>query len=257
MISGDEENPDLQQIPSEMPSEDYPEPEPPREFLNSESPESVLPGEELPSPDGILGDGTSNPLPEQDPDASLEEILASESFPEGVEVLPEPEPVPLPQVPTFQIRLGPISGEAKPLLKKFLEAQTISLSEKVWASPSPVISQLTEFQAIALYQNARALGIFAEAQIVLPHSPIPSEDDLALGDLSAIPDPIPVETHSAPSVNLPRGERDVILCTMDTLPGLSLIENFGIVAAHRTIPRRLFREDDLDRKSTRLNSSHT
>ena len=74
------------------------------------------------------------------------------------------------------------------------------------------------------------------------------EDDLALGDLSAIPDPIPVETHSAPSVNLPRGERDVILCTMDTLPGLSLIENFGIVAAHRTIPRRLFREDDLRQK---------
>jgi uncharacterized protein YbjQ (UPF0145 family) len=81
----------------------------------------------------------------------------------------------------------------------------------------------------------------------MPH-PVPSEEDLALGDLSAIPE-MPVEgSESAPSVTLPKGEKDVLLCTPDHLPGGTVRETFGLVLAHRSIARRLFREDELREK---------
>jgi hypothetical protein len=110
-----------------------------------------------------------------------------------------------------------------------------------------MITQLTEYQAILLLQSARALGVSVQLNVLRP-LPLPSEEDLALGDLSAVAEPIPTALETAPSVSLPKGEKEVLLCTPDHLPGNAVVETLGIVLAHRSIARRLFREDDLKEK---------
>jgi uncharacterized protein YbjQ (UPF0145 family) len=164
-------------------------------------------------------------------------------LPEGLEALPEPA-ADLPQQPTFQLHLHEVPPSSQAALKKALESLGASVPEATWATGSPVVSQLTEFQLVSLLQIARALGISADPSVVLPNA-TPSEEDLALGDLSFIPDPSPTVAESAASVTLPKGEKEVMLCTPDQMPGVSVRESLGIVLAHRSIARRIFREEDL------------
>ncbi len=209
---------------------------------------------DLPAPAGeaapeALPEGMA--LPEEDPTSgtSLDEILSSEVLPEGAHfVLPEADELPLPSAPSFQLYFVSLPEAQRAPLKKILEAQAIAVSEKAWASPAPMISQLTEYQAISLMQSARALGLAVSAMVQRPLSPLPTEEDLALGDLAGVGDAPRPQMEAAPSVALPKGEKEVMLCTPEQMPGVVVQESFGIVLAHRSIARRLFREEDLREK---------
>lgn len=153
-----------------------------------------------------------------------------------------------PPAPTFQLHLRGLTEAQRPAFRKLLEAQGLQLPDK--GAGTPVLSQLTEFQAVLALQAARALGIATDGSVQLPEA-MPSEDELALGDLSAVPDTGGVSTESAPSVALPKGEKDVMLCSPTQIPGIRVVESLGIVLAHRSIARRLFREEDLRDKLDR------
>jgi hypothetical protein len=152
-----------------------------------------------------------------------------------------------PSQPTFQLRLSGLTEEQKNAFRKVLEAQSAAVPPQAWTGASPVVSQLTDFQAIQLLQAARALGISVQPSVHSPSS-VPSEEDLALGELSGVPDQSPAAVESAPSVALPRGEKDVLLCSPSQLPNANVAETFGLVIAHRSIARRMFREDEMKEK---------
>lgn len=200
--------------------------------------------------EGLAGN-LSEALPELEEATSgtaLDEILSTEILPEGADfVLPPDEDLALPTSPTFQLHFVSVPEAARAPLKKAFDANGISLSESASSSPSPVISQLTEYQAIAMLQAARTLGIQVSATVQRP-APVPSEDDLALGELAGIPEAALPLVESAPSVVLPKGEKEVMLCTPDQMPGMQVHETFGVILAHRSIARRLFREEDLREK---------
>lgn len=215
--------------------EPLPEGDEPQEFLASES-ESL--SEEEASPSAPAADEGSVA-------ADVEELLSAEMIPEGLDALPEATAVTaLPQLPTFQLRLRGLSDSTRAAMKKALAAQGAAVPEQAWAAGTPVVSQLSEYQLILLLQTARALGLSAEGSVDLPEQ-MPSEEDLALGDLSSVPDPALVAGESAPSVTLPKGEKEVMLFSPDQVPGGTVRESFGIVLAHRSIARRIFREEDL------------
>ncbi len=154
----------------------------------------------------------------------------------------------LPKAPTFQLffhSAGNLDSNGRATIKKALE--TLGVADTKWASAVPVISQLTEYQLISLLQTARALGLQATAKLQ-PEQQMPSEEDLALGDLSIIPESEFPVLESAPSVTLPKGEKDVLLCTADQLTGGKVLETFGIIIAHRSIARRIFREEEMRKK---------
>jgi hypothetical protein len=182
-----------------------------------------------------------------DPNLSVDELLGEAVLADAaLEAHAAPLPdVPPSQLPTFQLHLRGFNEAQRPALKKLLEAHGLSLPEK--NAGAPVVSQLTEFQAVLLLQGARALGIAADGSVALP-SQTPSEDDIALGDLLSAPEAQTALVESAPSVALPKGEKDVLLCSPTQLPGLKLVESQGIVIAHRSIARRLFREEDMREK---------
>ena len=197
-------------------------------------------GEELPVTEDPSGSGSEL--------LSVDELLEAAVLGEGVPAEAALLEAPASSVPTFQLRLGVISEEQKAGLKKALEAQGVSTTEKTWSSPTPVVSQLSEFQAVHLLQTLRGLGVPASCSVFLPGSQ-PSEEDLALGDLSAVPEPEPdVLVESAPSVVLPKGEKDVMLCSPTSLPNCNVLETFGLVIAHRSIARRMFREEEVKEK---------
>jgi hypothetical protein len=153
---------------------------------------------------------------------------------------------PLPNQPTFQLRLGALTEEQKNAFRKALEAEAVSIPASAW-SVGPVISQLTEFQAIHLLQAARSLGLTASGTVQGPNAG-PSEEDLALGELSGVPEANLTVVEGAPSVALPKGEKDVMLCSPSQLPHAAVAETFGLVVAHRSIARRMFREDEMREK---------
>lgn len=191
-------------------------------------------------------------VPLEDPSLSnipLDDLLSAEMLPEDADLLLSELPLEEPpaQAPTFQLHIHSLQESDRAALKKALEAQSVTLPEKAGINPTPVISQLTEFQVVSLLQMTRALGIPAHATVQCPE-PVPTEDELALGDLSSVLDADLPVLEAAPSVSLPKGEREVLLCSPNHLPGAAVRETFGIVIAHRSIARRLFREEDLREK---------
>ena len=229
-MTGDEDNlelPPAEEVAGELPPEEAQLAEMPSESVNI---------------DELRGE-TPMPVPEGE---SVEALLAEESLPDAGNLLADlPEPAPAaPEQPTFQLQFRSLTDEARAVIKKAAEVAGATVSDKAWAVAVPVLSQLTEYQAVVLLQAARSVGVAADAQVVLPGA-APTEEDLALGDLSAVPEAPAAALESAPSVELPKGEKEVLLCTPDRLPGGTVRETFGIVIAHRSIARRLFREDDL------------
>lgn len=214
-----------------------------------------------PSPDPTMAGGEEGALlegepaldpsdPTTDPNLSVDELLSEAVAADGAFEAPLVPNLPAPSGPTFQLHLRGLSDELRPALKKLLEAQGLSLPEK--SAGAPVVSQLSEYQAVLLLQGARALGCEASGNVMLPTA-APTEDDLALGDLLAVPEAAAGEAlrESAPSVALPTHEKDVMLCSPVQMPGVKTVESFGIVIAHRSIARRLFREEDLKDKLER------
>jgi uncharacterized protein YbjQ (UPF0145 family) len=195
------------------------------------------PAEEMDFPD---------PNENSNPAIAVEEMLSA-----GVMDLAETdlaEPIPARAmdalaVPTFQISLKNFSA-AKDKLKNL--GSSFGFPEDVWKNEAPIFSQLSEYQAVAFRKLARELGVEAEIAIHFPPSTV-SEEEEALGDLAAIPDADLPFTEGAPAVDLPRAERDVMVL-VDPLLGVSIRESFGIITAHRSIPRKLFREDEAQAK---------
>lgn len=252
-MQGDDNNPELP--PAEVPM-DLPPAEPeveaasiePKEFLVTDAEHSVDPAQFDAAPGGEQTPGGEEAGAGEATSTSVDDMLSAEILPEGLDGAAMPEPAAaLPEGPTFQLLFRSLSNDARPALKKALDALGVPLSDKVWSAAIPVVSHLTEFQGIALLQAAHALGVAAEVTVAMPH-PLPTEEDLALGDLSLVPDLTPPILEAAPSVTLPKGEKEVLLCTPESLPGGTVRESFGIVMAHRSIARRLFREEDLREK---------
>ena len=152
--------------------------------------------------------------------------------------------------PSFQLRLEGTDAALKPKLKELATQFGIELTDSAWNAAVPVLSKLTEYQAVAFQRAARALGATVKASVKFP-LPQPSEEDLALGELAAVPDPAVLTSEGAPSVTLPGREKDVLLFTGDDLPGFVLQETRGPVTAHRSITRRLFREEEAAAKMKR------
>ncbi len=146
-------------------------------------------------------------------------------------------------VPTFQITLKNFAAMTDRLK---VVGSAFGFPEDVWKNESPIFSQLSEYQAVAFRKMARELGVEAEISVHFPASSF-SEEEEALGDLAAIPDADLPLGEGAPAVELPRGEKDVMVL-VDPLLGVSIRESFGLITAHRSIPRKLFREDEAQAK---------
>ncbi len=68
-----------------------------------------------------------------------------------------------------------------------------------------------------------------------------------LGDLAAVGDESASEGEGAPSVELAKSEKEVMLLTQDRAD-VRLLESRGLVTAHRSIARRFFREEEAQEK---------
>ncbi|MGZ3711244.1 MAG: hypothetical protein ACXVBE_05785 [Bdellovibrionota bacterium] len=146
--------------------------------------------------------------------------------------------------PTFQVKVAVTRGVSEEL-KKIAADMGLTLAEAVLASSTPLISQLTEFQALYLLQRLKALGLHGSVEVKRPAS-APTEEDLALGGLSSVPDDSPVHSEGAPSVQLPANEKGVLLYSGDSLPAFPVTQTLGVVTSHRSLARRFFRDDEVD-----------
>jgi uncharacterized protein YbjQ (UPF0145 family) len=195
----------------------------------------------LSDPGDFSGSFTEDPL--QDVDSLLaSEVLGDADFAAAEFLSAAPE-----SLPTFQVQLSFVDPSLKPKLKDLASAQGLVLTDSAWANATPVISQLTEYQAALLQRAARALGASVHTRVHFPMGS-PTEDDLALGDLSSVPDPVQVISEGAPSVILPSREKDVMLFSGDAIPGFAIVETKGPVTAHRSIARRLFAQEEAAEK---------
>jgi hypothetical protein len=207
--------------------------------------ESIVPGEgeSFEGSDLFPAEG-ENPDPALAVNEMLSEAVAAEpppSFEPAAEPILESAPGPTSQV---ELRFPEgFAGHAE--FKSLAGSLQIGLPE----GNSPLLSRLTEFQAIALHQRALQLGVPATTGV---HFPLPAltEEEQALGELAAVPDTALPEIEGAPSVLLPKREKDVMVIP-ESAPGVTLVESLGLVTAHRSIARRFFREEEAEEKLRR------
>lgn len=199
-------------------------------------------------------DGAAEGLGDANLDAlgDVDDLLAAAVVGEGTDALLAESLLPSlgSEQPSFQLRLEIADPALKPKLKELATQAGIELTDSAWNAAVPVLSKLTEYQAVAFQRAARALGAGVKSTVKFP-LPQPSEEDLALGELAAIPDPAAISSEGAPSVTLPGREKDVLLFTGDELPGFLLQETRGPVLTHRSITRRLFRDEEAAAKMKR------
>lgn len=104
------------------------------------------------------------------------------------------------------------------------------------------LSKLTEYQAAALLQTLHRHSIAADVQ--KNWDALPTEE--SHNALSENPDasPIAQNLEGAPSVELLKDSNEVLLVTMEELPGYTMHRAIGPVYAHRSLARRFFRNHD-------------
>jgi uncharacterized protein YbjQ (UPF0145 family) len=192
------------------------------------------------------------PAPDENPDpaSAVEEMLSAAMLDEvtdslGVATTGEPG-----LGPTFQLKIAVAADSSREELKKIAAGLGITVADSSWASETPMVSQLSEFQAVAFMQALSAQGITTTVEVKRP-SLTPSEEDLALGDLFQVPEGASIVGGGAPSVRLPGSEKGVLLYSGEALPGFSISQTLGIVTAHRSLARRFFRDDEVDLKLKR------
>lgn len=172
-----------------------------------------------------------------DPALAVDEMLNAAVLAGAEEVVFSP-PEEASSLPTFQLQMKIESSEQREKLKALAQSHSLSVSEQ------GLVSQLTEFQAVSFRQAALALGFAVSVSIQFP-LPALSEDEQALGELALVPDGVAVNVEGAPSVELPKNEKEVLLLT--ELPaGLGLVETLGVVSVHRSLARRFFREEEAE-----------
>lgn len=179
----------------------------------------------------------------ENPTAGVDEMLS-----EALADIPVPEPSsgPSSALPQFQLRLFFPKGMPKDAAKKIAADLAIPPNDAIWAAESPLVSQLTEYQAIRFAQALRLAGISVSMDVKHPGS-LPSEEELALGNLAGVEESA-VKTEGAPSVMLPGNEKNVLLYSGENFPGFPVQQSLGMVTAHRSLARRLFREEEMAEK---------
>ncbi len=182
------------------------------------------------------------------PDVSVDELLGAALMPESLEAL-TPSTDNAEARPSFQLRLPALVKEAKDKLQALASAHGLELSDSTWSAATPILTQLTEFQAISFLRAARSQGFELKAEVIWPFQPSPTEEDLALGSLANTADPSTLQAEGAPSVAL--AEKDVLLLTVEEAAGYYVRQTFGIATAHRSIARHFFRQEELEEHSRR------
>ncbi|RZA07715.1 MAG: hypothetical protein EOP11_06940 [Proteobacteria bacterium] len=155
-----------------------------------------------PEADGFTGDGL---------DLGVDEMLAA-ALPEGELDLGGLDlSLTTGELPTFSLQIETDDPHLRPRLKEIAVALGINLSASAWENRAPLLSQLTEYQAVLFQKEARTLGAHVRPVVSFP-VPQPSEEDLA---------------------------------------GFLIQETRGPVSAHRRIARRMFRDEEIAGKMQR------
>lgn len=189
---------------------------------------------------GMLPDPSENP----DPQIAVNDMLSEAALlPDPVESIPHTS---LEGMPTFQVKLTPANEEQREALKKIVLALKLG-DEEACKAMQPIFTHLNEYQAIQLMQELRAVGISAQADVKWPQA-VPTEEEAALGSLANVPDPMISIIEGAPSVILPTSSNDVLLLTTETIPGYQVQQVMGLVSAHKSIARRFFKEQELQKQ---------
>jgi uncharacterized protein YbjQ (UPF0145 family) len=194
-----------------------------------------------------------DPNENSNPAIAVDDMLSA-----GVLEVPDPLPEDLDSLssrsvdalsqPTFHATI-PLSLPKEKTEKLMKHAAALGFPDSVWNNAHPIFSQLTEYQALSFRKLAAESGIEIPISIVFP-TPTISEEEEALGDLAAVPDADLPLTEGAASIVLAKNEKEVMIL-VDPLLGVSIRESFGLVTAHRSIPRKLFREDEAHLKLKR------
>lgn len=261
-MSGEEQNPELLDLPDLPAGEEgfslpsgLPDGLP--ETLPETAPESTPEGAlgsapHAPEPGAFaeIGAGAdfSEPPGDPDPALDLDQVLSAailempaESEPFSSEGNASPA--------SFQLRLSGLGEDAKAALRDKAKVLGIEVAS-AWSAPAPILSQLTEFQAVELRRAALSLGWQVQVQARLPCLSA-DEEEAALGGLSEVPEPVLPFSEGAPSVALPGREQTVMLFSGGELAGYQLQQTQGVVAAHRSLARRFFREEELQERTER------
>lgn len=188
-------------------------------------------------PEGDLPDPNENP----DPALAVAEMLAA-ALPDADAILPDVSAAPE-GAPGFRVVVNGGLDAKREALKAPLTALGLDPSQSSF-------SRLTEFQAVRLLLELRQQGLSAHVALQRPDAPL-SEEDLALGELQHVVDPVVLTQDGAPAVTLPGHEKDVMLCSGEAPTGFFTLETHGIVSAHRSIARRFFREEELQEQMER------
>jgi hypothetical protein len=265
MTGEDQDNQDLMDALIQLPTEGEEPLRHERGAGDLAAPEALVnaPLEPLPA-----GGGMGEPLPEApaegaglfaypppgeaegDPAESVEDMLTAAAVPEDALLDPPTSPgLDAAEQPSFRLRFAVKEEAQREALKGLAEKHALAFPDAPGADP--IFSQLNEFQALALHQEALSLGLFAKASVVFPSSPAMTEEEAALGDLAAVPEGEGVIAEGAPQVSLPKHETDVLLLTEGQPSGLVLLQTLGVVTAHRSIARRFFREEEAQEKLQR------
>lgn len=207
--------------------------------------------EALLNADALAGDASLPDVPSPDensnPALAVEEMLSMAVLDEVAELGAGEGPAESGSAPTFQLKIGIEKAASRDEIKKIAAEMELTLPEATWASETPMVSQLSEFQALYFLQRLRALGLAATVEALRPGHAL-SEDELALGSLSEVPEASPIKTEGAPSVVLPGNEKSVLLYSGDSLPAFPVSQTLGIVTAHRSLARRFFRDEEISEK---------
>lgn len=189
------------------------------------------------------------PAPDENPNAAIavEEMLSAAVLDEAVAGAVAALPSEAAAQPSFQLKIQMDRTSSRDELKKIAAELGLNVADGAWASETPMISQLTEFQAIAFHQRLKALGWSAAIEVKRPGA-VPTEEDLALGELSQVAEVPAVKAEGAPAVKLPGNEKSVLLYTAEELPAFPVQQTLGVVSAHRSLARRFFRDDELNQK---------
>jgi len=191
------------------------------------------------APEGELPNFVDSHHP--DPAMAVEEMLSA-AIPAPEEILDPPALAEPASTPSFQVHLASVPPEARSSLKELAKGLGIEWNDSL------ILSQLTEFQALALHQGASSQGWETRVTVKFP-LPGLTEDEMALGDLAQVAESDSLASEGAPAVELPAREKDVLLFSEDNAPaGLLWREGRGMVSAHRSVARRFFREEEAQEK---------
>jgi uncharacterized protein YbjQ (UPF0145 family) len=145
----------------------------------------------------------------------------------------------------FQLELSKIPESLKAEWEKLIASLGLANANQ----DGPLLSRLNEYEVLLLLHQGRKLGLSVTPRMGQWTGNVLSEEDIALGDLSQVLEAKEVSI-GAPAVSLPAGEANLPLFTAAAPAYGEVRETKGLVTAHRSIARRLFREEELQQKLT-------